>query len=354
MEKVKDLLSKISKSLLTYSVLLIIILVALHFILKASGLELREWVYIVVISISAILFVVFLIKKFIQTDKKTKLDILLGIVVLLILCAIFWKILLIGFFFLIIVISPKSEHIVEIEYEKYVAVVEIGFLNTTVYFHEYINPFVMNSEVEFSEHYKGSYDPIEREKEEATQNLLEENTIKNEEEKDSNELIEEKTIEEGNILYEKEIRTGTTIKVVNKGSALGGRMIVSVKKTDDNGKTWRNQLKNIDGYIMVNNGAEFVFINEEVGFINNLSLFVLGEDNDSLLVTVDGGESYKNANFIFPLDIEDTIFYVDGVPYIENDRLKVKMYSPAYTSSDKVNYYTFASVDNGLNWQMCN
>ena len=33
---------------------------------------------------------------------------------------------------------------------------------------------------------------------------------------------------------------------------------------------------------------------------------------------------------------------------------KVKMYSPAYTSSDKVNYYTFASVDNGLNWQMCN
>ena len=93
---------------------------------------------------------------------------------------------------------------------------------------------------------------------------------------------------------------------------------------------------------------------EEVGFINNLSLFALGEDNDSLLVTVDGGESYKNANFIFPLDMEDTIFYVDGVPYIENDRLKVKMYSPAYTSSDKVNYYTFVSIDNGLNWQMCN
>ena len=177
MKKIKDLLSKVSKSLLTYSILLIIILVVLHFILKAAGLKLREWVYIVVISISAILFVVFLIKKFIQTDKKTKLDILLGIVVLLILCAIFWKFLLIGFFFLIIVINPKSEHIVEIEYEKYVAVVEIGFLDTNVYFHKYINPFVMNSEVEFSEHYKGSYDPIEREKEEATQNLLEENTI---------------------------------------------------------------------------------------------------------------------------------------------------------------------------------
>lgn len=355
MEKVKDLLSKISKSLLTYSVLLIIILVALHFILKASGLKIREWVYIVVISISAILFVVFLIKEFIQADKKTKLNILLGIVVFLILCAIFWKFLLIGFFFLSLAIDTNSEYVVERENVKYVAVVDKGFPDdATVYFHKYISPFVYNSKVEFSEFYEGAFDPTEIEKEEATQNFLDKNIIKVEEEKDSNELIEGKIIEEEDILYEKEIRTGTTIKIVNVGNVLGGKMIITVKKTDNSGKTWRNQLKTSDGDMTVNRGAEFVFINEEVGFINNLSLFALGEDNDSLLVTVDGGESYKNANFIFPLDMEDTIFYVDGVPYIENDRLKVKMYSPAYTSSDKVNYYTFVSIDNGLNWQMCN
>ncbi len=356
MGKVKDFFSKISKNLLLYSILLIIILIVLHFILKAFDLKLREWIYMVVISISAILFVVFLIKKFIQKDKKTKLDILFGIMIFLVLCAIFWKFLLIGFFFLIVAIDANSEYVVERENVKYVAVVDTGFPDndTNVYFHEYINPFVYNSKVEFSEFYEGAFDPTEIEEEEVTQNPLEENIIKVEEEKDSDEFIEGNIIKEEDILYEKEIRTGTIIKVINEGSVLGGKMVISVKKTDDSGKTWRNQLKTSDGYMTVNRGAKFVFINEEVGFINNLSLFVLGEDNDSLLVTVDGGESYKNANFIFPLDIEDTTFYVDGVPYKENNKLKVKMYSPAYRSDDKVNYYEFVSVDNGLNWEMCN
>lgn len=200
MEKIKVFLNK---NLLIHSIVLIVTLFIIHFILKVFDLKLRNWVYTVVISISAILFSIFLIKKFIQTDKKTKLDIVYGIAIFIVLCAIFWKFLLVGFFFLIIGINPKSEHVVERENIKYVAVVETGFLHTNVYFHKYINVFVMNSEVEFSENYNGSYDPIEREKEESEQSPEKENTMKVQEETDSHKLTEENTTESENILYEK-------------------------------------------------------------------------------------------------------------------------------------------------------
>lgn len=131
---------------------------------------------------------------------------------------------------------------------------------------------------------------------------------------------------------------------------MGQKKIIQIQKTINNGEEWKNQ---IEGNSMtVNNEAKFVFINENIGFINNLSMFILGNDNNSLLVTVNGGKNFKNANFIFPLDIEDTVFYIKDLPYLEDGKLKVELFAPESIESIDGNYYKFTSIDNGLNWQL--
>lgn len=342
MKKTINFLHKTSINLLLYSLILIVILVILHFALKLFYLKFRQWVYLAVIGFSIISILIYLMQKFIRINEKTKLIIGCIFAILVTICIIFWKIVLFMLFLLLTIINPKSEHIVERQGIKYVATVESNLLDTTVYFHKYVNFLVMGSEVEFNEHYKGSYNSIVKEKEE--------NDINSIEEIDIDEQTKTETINPEYILYEKEIRTGTIIRIVYEDSVLGGRMLINVQKTTDGGKTWNNQLKNSDECIMTNNEAKFIFINENVGFINNSSLFILGEENNSLLVTVDGGESFKSVNFIFPSDIKDTNFYISDLPYLENEKLKVKLFSPDTTGSEEGNYYEFLSVDNGLNW----
>ena len=352
MEKIKSFFRKINRNLLLYSIILIVILIIAHLILKAFCLKFREWVYLTVIAISIISISIYLIQKFIKASKEIKFIIGYICAILVILGVLFWKIVALMLLLLPLIINPKSEHIVERQGNKYVASVESGFLDTTVYFYKYVNCFVMGSEAEFEEYYKGSYDPIKREKEENTIRSSEGIIIAKPAEPES-EIVNPEEIEKINpedILYKKEIGKDTTIRFVNRGNILGGRMIVNVQKTTDGGETWNNQLKNLDGCITVNNEAKFIFINENVGFINNLSLYIIGEENNSLLVTVDGGESFKSANFTFPSDIKDTVFYISDLPYLENDKLRVELFSPANKASDEITYYKFKSVDNGLNW----
>lgn len=86
------------------------------------------------------------------------------------------------------------------------------------------------------------------------------------------------------------------------------------------------------------------------GFINNLKPIIIGQKQDSLLVTVNGGESFENVNIVFPLDIKDTLFYVYEEPIIENERLEMQLFAPEKTGSKVGIYYKFESTDNGLNW----
>ena len=205
----------------------------------------------------------------------------------------------------------------------------------------------MGYESEFEEYYDGAYDPIEKENENSERDEESENIITSEENVSDVEQTKTEIIDSSNVLYEKEIRKDTTIRIIYGGSVLGGRMGIKVQKTTDGGNIWINQLKTSDGYMTVNNGAKFIFMNEKVGFINNLSLLILGEENNSLLVTVDGGKNYKSSNFVFPLDIKDSVFYINDLPYLENGKLKVKLF---VSGSDENTYYEFTSVDNGLNW----
>lgn len=250
MEKIKIFFSKTNRNLLHYSILLIVILIVTHFALKIFNLKFRQWVYLTISTVSIIGMFIHLIKEFIKKSKRFKLKIGFICATLVILCKIFWKEVGFIFFFLVCIVNPKKEYVVETHGCKYIASAESGFLNTTVYFYEYVDSFIMGSEEVSEKHYKGSYDPIARE-------------------------------------------------------------------------------------------------NENVGFINNLSLIILGNENDGLLVTVDGGKSFKNSNFIFPLDVQYSAFYINDLPYLEDDKLKVKLF---VSGSTEDTYYEFTSVDNGLNW----
>ena len=77
---------------------------------------------------------------------------------------------------------------------------------------------------------------------------------------------------------------------------------------------------------------------------------MLGNENDTLLVTVNGGGSFRSANFIFPLDIKDNAFYIKEIPYLQDGKLRVKLFAPTNIGSTEGNYYEFESVDNGINW----
>ena len=72
-----------------------------------------------------------------------------------------------------------------------------------------------------------------------------------------------------------------------------------------------------------------------------------------MLVTTDGGKNFVSANIIKPNTIVAESFFVDGVPYLEDNILKVKVYIIEYNYGyqEKV-YYDFYSEDDGLNWKL--
>lgn len=344
MKKIKSFFHKINKHLILYSIALTIVLVITPFILKLFALKLRQWVYLTAAIILMVLIFIFLVQKFIKKSKKTKLIIVLIFSIIITLFITFWKVLFLGLFVILSVINPKSEHSVQIEGNQYVASVEYSLLDTTVYYHKYINAFVMGYEPEFTEYYNGYYNPIERKNEE--------DVINSNVEHSNTEQTEIKIENSINILYEKEISEDTIIRIVNEGYILGGRMLVNIQETNDSGINWSNKVKKSDSCITVNNNAKFIFINEKVGFINNQSLLIVGQENNSLLVTVDGGESFKKSNFIYPLDIKETTFYIKDLPYLENNKLKIKLFPSDKIKNSQCTYYEFISIDNGLNW-MC-
>ena len=151
------------------------------------------------------------------------------------------------------------------------------------------------------------------------------------------------------ILYEMRINGNTIIKVVNLGSVLGQRSIIGVERSFDNGK---NFVKMYDEGITIHNGAEFCFINENLGFINDFGLAGTDGENKFFKVTRDGGKTYNYANIIHPDSIEEKNLLVKGVPYIENNMLKVQVYTLNYAKDPARTYYTFYSKDNGLNWEI--
>lgn len=163
---------------------------------------------------------------------------------------------------------------------------------------------------------------------------------------DSNKNI----MEENDILYEKIFDEKSKIRIVFKGAILGQKSIIKIEKSNDNGNTWVNQLEMGDGVLQIHNGSKFVFIDENIGFINDPGLAGTNNEHSALLVTVDGGRTFVESNIIHPDIITEENLLVNDTPYVENNLLKLNVYTINYNKNPKETYYEFYSQDNGLNW----
>lgn len=186
---------------------------------------------------------------------------------------------------------------------------------------------------------------IEKQKDEIYTNTSDNRTTENKEyNKEQDKTIISSSYD---ILYKKEINENTIIRVRNLGEILAQRSVINIEKSTDGGKTYIEQTK--EG-ITIHNGAEFTFIDENVGFINDPGLAGTNGENKGLLVTTDGGKTFNDAKIIHPNNIEEKNLLVKGVPYIEDGKLKVVIYTLNHRKNPERTYYEFISNDNGVSW----
>ncbi len=184
-------------------------------------------------------------------------------------------------------------------------------------------------------------------------NNIASNIIDTNNEKIANTIYEDSNVKENDILYEKKFDENNIIRIIYKGAILGQKSIIEIKKSNDNGKTWINQLETSDGYMQVHNNSKFVFIDNNIGFINDSGLAGTNNEYSALLVTVDGGKNFVESNIINPEFIQEENLIIKDVPYMEDNLLKLKLYTINYNKNPRETYYQFYSQDNGLSWN-CN
>lgn len=184
-------------------------------------------------------------------------------------------------------------------------------------------------------------------------NNIASNIIDTNNEKIANTIYEDSNVKEDDILYEKKFDENNIIRIIYKGAILGQKSIIEIKKSNDNGKTWINQLETSDGYMQVHNNSKFVFIDNNIGFINDSGLAGTNNEYSALLITVDGGKNFVESNIINPEFIQEENLIIKDVPYMEDNLLKLKLYTINYNKNPRETYYQFYSQDNGLSWN-CN
>lgn len=349
------------KNVLLSSLINILVVVLVYFLLKIFNITFRQWVYYFVFAITAIGIIIGSIQISKKRGKITKaFFIILGIAVVVII-VLFWKIILLVFAF-----SYKPEHVIIKDNKKYVAYV-IAFKQVDVEYYDYINFFLVGNRLKLREEFgSGGYDPFDDEHNDRKAlryyyydnnnnvintndelyNKLKSGTYKtntNEELNVVSAKLTDMTSVEKDIIYEKRIDDKIVIRVINKGAILAQRSIIGIEKTVNNGETWNEQLETSDGVIQIHNGAKFVFINENIGFINDPGLAGTNGENSGLLVTTNGGKSFSDV--IFKSSMQG--FHIEDVPYLESDMLKLKVYK---IENYEKKYYYLYSKDNGKTW----
>lgn len=136
--------------------------------------------------------------------------------------------------------------------------------------------------------------------------------------------------------------------IINVGETRNGREYITIQKTTDGGLSYN--LQNSEG-LLVKEGWEALFIDENIGYINDPTIPEF-EEKYKLYVTMDGGKTFKIANIIHPSSIKERHLLVDGVPYIENEKLILKVYTLNRTREQQRTYYEFYSDDKGLTWKI--
>ena len=363
-QEIKDFIKDCRKSILFYTFVYVILFSKI--VVNVFGFEYRQYVNYFSILVIILGIILGVIQKFIiSKSKSTRICIIICTISVIIVCCMFYN-----FILLIVGFSLKPEHVVEKDGKKYVAYV-YSWLDTRVEYYNYINFLIRGGTKRIEENYynvgrdvlaeevKGKYTCDytyyydENGKVISTNNtkqpvILDSNKQETNREEVKTEDSNTRYIAEDDVLYEKIVNENIRIRVVNLGAILAQRSIIDIEKSTDNGKTYIGQSE--EG-ITIHNGAEFVFIDEDIGFINDPGLAGTNGENRGLLVTTDGGKTFKNANITHPNSIEEKNLFVKGIPYIEDGILKVEIYTINHSKYPEKTYYEFSSNDNGVTWE---
>lgn len=374
----KEIINKIKFNIFTYTIMYLLIFTITKLIINACGMEFMRCVYNFTICIAILGFAAGMIQIIIRANEKsTKICVAICLACITFFLAIFGS-------FYIAFLSP--EHVVKKDKKQMVAYVR-AFLSTRVDYYDYYNILVRGKYRLIEDDYgKGGFDPFEEEyyKHEiietryynkdgkliyahnenypkvtvidSNNNIINindktnyESDIKN---YDSNKMPS--NVSEENVLYQKDINENKKIRVAYLESILAQRSTIRIEKTEDGGNTWLSVHETSDNYITIHNGAEFVFIDENIGFINDPGLAGTDGENGGLKITTNGGKTFENTNIIHPRSIEERNLFVKGVPYEENGKLKVKIYTINHSKEPEKTYYEFISKDQGKNWEYNN
>lgn len=371
----RGIFTKIKNNLLLYSVIFIIFNILLNFILYLFNLKFRLWfiIFIILVSIVSLIGGIILrIKKNGFTLLIKRLLVLFSFLICIFFVVIFQYFKAISFAFIY-----KPEHTTKLDDKKYVAVVS-SFLNVDVDYYDYYGPFIMGTKVRVHGYFgKGGYDPFINKNTpdsvcytyyDNNGKVMKEKTItfikdKNgkivdytgydqnfSNEKDFNSNTNYILPEEEEVLYEKKFKK-TVLRFTRVDYILGQRMLVHVLRSNDNGENFHVVT---DEVIQVSNEAEFIFLNEELGFAVSTGKIYLDKDRISMYVTNDGGKTFNGANFNYENENAEFIS-VEKLPYFDKNILKMKC-SVYQFNKEKDSYedkeLIFISEDKGLNWSL--
>ncbi len=354
---IRKIFAIVKTKIIFYVFIYVLFYVVTTILLHKFNLEYMQWVHFM----SSLIILIGGMAGIIQLLKKEDISVIMIIVLDLLLILIF----IVGIYLVF-----KSLNYEEISYKDGYKMVENSFSDSYKDYHidyyDYKNIFVRGKNARIRDIYHrsfsednyivtdyydryGNYLYSKNKYEVKNTDILSNLTgVPHENEKD-NKLIE--SIKQEDILYEKELNKKTKIQIISRGAILGQKILVVVGKTVDGGQTWYNQLEMYDGALTVNNDSKYVFINQNIGFINNLQTVLNDETQQGLLVTVDGGKTFEIAQFENIEEIGTQYLYVEDVPYVENQILKVKTYTIDYNREKTKIYYEFYSKDFGKTWE---
>ena len=358
----KKVLKKLKTSILFYTFIYIISFILIKLLLNHFNLEYMQWIYY-----ASLVIVPFgIIAGTVQLIRNRWL--LRGIVICIEAIILF---IMIAYFSLFLLIF--QEEVVNYNNKMMVKLTCSFLFRNDIRYYDYENIFIRKNIVRIYEEYEDSlanhicttyYDENGKRLYTYTSNgeiEVNENKTNNSKEEKVNEIIEENgsyenlestnKVQQDDILYQKNIDGSIIIRIVYKGSVLGGRSIIVIEKTIDGGATWNNQLEMYDGYMQIHIGTEYIFIDENIGFIYDYELTNINEESTGLLVTTNGGKTFIEAKFDYGDKFKKDNFFVSGLPYIENGILKIKIYTIDYSNNREKIYYEFYSEDNGVNWK---
>lgn len=379
----KNIFNKLKFNILFYTLALVFITVCSHFILSLFKLTFRHWFYFVICLLFVIGIFSGLIQMIILNKKHSHKPSTLWWILLII-----FSIVIIPYICLAFLLNHCTEHIVIRDGTKYVAYTDSIF-QVEVNYYDYINFLVIGNQVKIFEKYSydiGGYDPLDNNNEHYQESPLyyykydnsgnviatdddyywtQKNTNNDVSSSDtetsqntdynSNNTLDNlnssyENLSSDKILYEKSFSDNVYIRIVFEGSVLAQRSIISIAKTTDAGKSWQTQLETTDHVLQIHNGAKFEFLNESIGFIYDSGIAGTNYENNSLLVTLNGGKSFEKSTFIKPDNLSNINLTISKLPFYSNNTLYLEMISTDSYGQDL--YYTFFSEDSGLTWKI--